>query len=696
MQADVLVKYLGNDKLEWIERRRLMLTDVEKMLFVMLALFAFGASYAGFLEMYRIVHRGQGQLRLDNFFRRARRALAIYLSQRPAFKTRRLTSLLHWGVALGFTWYFLVNALDLLIGFLPGFERALLNLGAVYDAYRLLTDLLSLAALGGGVYFILRRLYLPNRKALQFNDNILLHPKVRQGAVRRDSMIVAAFILLHVGARVLGESVAVAQQGADVFMPFATAAAAVWSGLNVDALEAMRHLCWWAALGSILIFMPYFPHTKHAHLFMAPLNFLTRPNRRSLGELAPLDFEDETIEQFGVNRLEDLHKTQLVDGLACIMCNRCQDVCPAYVTGKELSPAALEVNKRYYMKDHWDALAGGADSDWPLAGNLLSESALWACTACGACIDICPVGNEPMFDILDIRRDAALMRSEFPHELRGAFDGMERQGNPWQIAESRAAWTDGLDFPAPTVSENPDFDVLYWTGCAVSYDPRARQTAQALVKVLHTAGLNFAILGDDESCTGDAARRAGNEYLYAEMASANVERLNAVNPKRIVVTCPHCFHNIGREYHQFGGHYEVLHHTELIDELIQAGKLPPSANPADWSSVTFHDPCYLGRHNDVVDAPRNVLQANSIPIVEMPRSRKNSFCCGAGGAQFWKEEEPGAKKVSAERYQEAQATGAETLAVGCPFCMRMFEDAGGEAAAGPKVMDIAEIVAEGL
>ena len=673
-----------------------MLTDVEKMLFILLALFALGASYSGFLEMYQIVQRGQGQLRSRNLFRRAWNALIIYLSQRTTFKTRRLTSLFHWGVVLGFTWYFLVNLLDLLLGFLPNFEDSLLRLGGVYDAYRLLADCLSLVVLVGVIYFILRRLYLPNRKALQFNEHILLHPQVQQGAVRRDSMIVAVFILLHVGARFLGESVAVAQQGADAFMPFATAAAGIWAGLNVDALEVMRHLWWWVALGGILIFLPYFPHTKHAHLFMAPLNFLTRPQRRSLGELAPLDFEDETIEQFGVNRLEDLHKTQLLDGFACIMCNRCQDVCPAYVTGKELSPAALEINKRYYMKEHWDALAGGQASDWSLGGSLLSESALWACTACGACIDICPVGNEPMFDILDIRRDAVLMSSEFPHELQGAFHGMERQGNPWQIAESRTAWRDKLDIPVPTVAENPDFDVLYWTGCAVSYDPRAQQTAQALVKVLHAAGVNFAILGDDESCTGDAARRAGNEYLYVEMATANVERLNAVHPKRIVVTCPHCFHNIGKEYHQFGGHYEVLHHTQLIEELIGSGKLPPTANPSGWSNVTFHDPCYLGRHNDVIDAPRAVLQVNSIPIVEMPRNRKNSFCCGAGGAQFWKEEESGDKKVSMERYQEAQATGAEALAVACPFCMRMFEDAGNEVAAGPKVMDIAEIIADNL
>ena len=415
-----------------------------------------------------------------------------------------------------------------------------------------------------------------------------------------------------------------------------------------------------------------------------------------MGALNPLDFEDDSVEQFGAGRLEDLHKTQILDGFACIMCNRCQDVCPAYLTGKALSPAALEVNKRFHIKDHWRALAAGAESDWPLADNLLSESALWACTACGACIDICPVGNEPMFDILDIRRDAVLMRSEFPNELQGAFNGMERQGNPWQIAEPRSAWTDGLDFPVPTVAENPDFDVLYWTGCAVSYDPLAQRTAQALVKVLHAADVNYAILGDEERCTGDVARRAGNEYLYFELATANVATLDTVKPKRIVVTCPHCLHNIGKEYGAFGGNYEVVHHSELIAELIARGKLPESASASRWSNVTFHDPCYLARHNDVADAPRTVLHAAGASLVEMPRNRKNSFCCGAGGAQFWKEEEPGDGKVSAARFHEAADTGAEALAVGCPFCMRMLEDASNESDGGPQIVDIAEIIAERL
>ena len=673
-----------------------MLTDVEKMLFVLLALFSFGASYAGIKEMFLIIGRGQGELDLEGIMRRALKALAVYITQRTTLKTRRLTSLIHWGVVLGFTWYFLVNAIDLLIGFIPDFERHLWAADRFYDGFRLLSDILSIVVLVGIVYFVLRRLILPNRTALGFHDNILLHRQVAAGAVTLDSMIVAAFIVFHVGARFLGESVAVAQHDDDIFMPFATSVAVVWGGLNRDALEVLRHLFWWIALGGILVFLPYFPQSKHAHLFMAPLNFLTRPRRRSMGELTPLDFEDEALEQFGAGKLEDLQKTQILDSFACIMCNRCQDVCPAYVTGKELSPAALEVNKRFLIKEHWEALASGAKSEWTLAGNLLSESALWACTACGACIDICPVGNEPMFDILDIRRDAVLMGSEFPNELQAAFNGMERQGNPWQIAEPRSNWTVGLDFPVPTVAENPDFDVLYWTGCAVSYDPRAQQTARALVKVLHAASVNFAILGEDESCTGDVARRAGNEYLYFELASANVALLNDVKPKRIVVTCPHCYHNIGKEYHAFGGDYEVIHHSELIEELIAAGKLPTSASPSNWSNVTFHDPCYLGRHNNVFDAPRNVLNASGASLVEMPRNRANSFCCGAGGGQLWKEEEQGERKVNLERFQEAASTGADILAVGCPFCTRMFEDARSESDDGPRVADIVEIIVERL
>ncbi|RMF80939.1 MAG: 4Fe-4S dicluster domain-containing protein [Chloroflexi bacterium] len=671
-----------------------MLTIIEKIAFVILALFSLGATYQGFVEMYAVINRGGGKLHLDNLPRRMITALYVYLSQRTLRKARPLTSLLHLGVAWGFTFYFLVNLGDVLEGYIPDYE--FLGTGVVADVYRLLGDVFSVAVLVGVVYFILRRLVLTSKRELQFHDNVLLHPKVASGAVRRDSLLVAGFILVHVGARFLGESVAVAMEGSDPFQPFAGTVALLWGGVGEGTLNVLVHVWWWIGLGAIALFTPYFPHTKHAHLFMAPLNFLTRPQRTALGALEALDFEDESIEQFGANKIEHLAKTQILDAYACIMCNRCQDVCPAYVTGKELSPSALEVNKRYMIKDQLKALASGEESAFSLLGMAISDSALWACTSCGACIDVCPVGNEPMFDIIDIRRDAVLMQSEFPAELQGAFAGMERQGNPWQLGEPRFAWADDIDIPVPTVEENPDFDVLFWVGCAGSYEQRAQTTTRAMVRIMHAAGVNFAVLGNNERCTGDTARRAGNEYLYFEMASANVELLNDIAPKRIVVTCPHCFHNLAKEYQQFGGHYEVVHHTEFIEELIAQNKLPQNARPNTWSNVTFHDPCYLGRHNGVTEAPRNALTAMGAPLVEMARNRSNSFCCGAGGAQFWKEEEHGSAPVNITRYNEAKDTGAETMAVGCPFCMRMFEDASQAVGDGPQVKDVAELIAERL
>lgn len=674
-----------------------MLTLFEKMLFIMLALMAVGATYAGFMEMAQVIGRGQGKLALSNFPRRAVQALTVYLTQHTTLKTRRATSLIHTAVVWGFTFYFLVNAVDFLWAFLPDFEENAAKFGILYDGYRLAADLFSVAVLVGVSYFLLRRFVLPSGKELKYHDNVLLHPDVKAGGVRRDSAIVGSFILMHVGARFLGEAVAVAQHGSfDVFMPAASAVSVLFGSMEGDALTLLRHGFWWIALGGILVFSPYFAYSKHAHLFMAPLNYLTKPTRTSLGEMRKLDLEDENAEQFGVKTLTDLPQTAIFDAFACIQCNRCQDVCPAYVTGKELSPSALEINKRYLIKADQAAVAGGTVNP-TLLNFAISESAVWACTSCAACVDICPVGNEPMHDILGIRQDRVLMESEFPAELATAFNGMERRGNPWGSTESRFAWAKGLEFPVPTVDENPDFDILYWTGCAVSYDPRAQITARALVKVMNKAGVNFAVLGEAETCTGDAARRAGNEALYQEMAMTNVETLNEVKPPRIVVTCPHCYHNIGKEYHQFGGDYEVIHHTELIDELIDSKKLPLSAkNATKAPNVTFHDPCYLGRHNNVVEQPRSVLNAIGATQIEMPRTKKNSFCCGAGGAQFWKEEEHGTQAVNIVRYEEAKATGAEVVAVGCPFCAQMFESAKSEIADGPVIKDVVELVADQL
>ena len=265
---------------------------------------------------------------------------------------------------------------------------------------------------------------------------------------------------------------------------------------------------------------------------MGPFNYAVKPERNGIVTQEAIDFDDESIEQFGVTTLTDLSQSQLVDPFACIMCNRCQEVCPAYSTGKVLSPAAVEINKRYHIWDNFDAFAAGEPAETPLLGLTIDESALWACTSCGACVDVCPVGNEPMLDILDIRRSQVLMESEFPDELKGAYTGLERNANPWQMAESRLKWAEPLDFEIQTVEDNPDYEVLYWVGCAGAFDPTAQEIARATATVLYAAGVNFAILGEDEACTGDVARRTGNEYLFFEMAQANIETLDGVRCQR--------------------------------------------------------------------------------------------------------------------------------------------------------------------
>ncbi len=702
-----------------------MLTLIEKILFIL----AVGASlyygFLGFRKVFLVMRRGQGEFptRAETIAR-LQEAAITWITTKPIWKTRQWSSLFHGLIAWGFMFYFLVNFGDVLQGLFP---ITFLGHNFLGTTYRFLADLLTASVLIGMVYFLVRR-FVYKDTALTYRDNIKLMDEVKEGGIRKDSLIVGSFILAHVGFRLIGDSFAVAREGGDWGRPFANILATLWMNWTPRAQTVGEHFGWWVALGLILAFLPYFPHTKHFHLIMAGINFLTKPKGTKsasvsqsdsgsvsqsdsgtvgaalpqfatlpgLRTIEPEDFSDENRENFGVQKIEDLPWTQIADAYACIMCNRCQDVCPAYVTGKELSPSALEVNKRYYINKNMDSLAAGAPSEFNLLDFAISESALWACTACGACIDICPVGNEPMFDILYMRRHQVLTEDTFPAELKTAFRGIERQGNPWNIsAKDRMKWV--KDVEVPTIDDNPEADILWWVGCAPSYDPRAQEVARAFAKVMNAAGVNYAVLGGSERCTGDSARRAGNEFLFASMAEANIEVLNEVKPKRIVTTCPHCLHTLGKEYKQFGGDYEVIHHTQLLSELTASKKISVKKTVGEIDRITFHDPCYLGRHNGIVDAPRQALAPTDAFIVEMPRHGKQSFCCGAGGAQMWKEEEHGTEAVNVNRYNEAVATGAQTIAVGCPFCLTMMTDASKKAGeSGIKVRDVVEIIAERL
>ena len=676
-----------------------MLPFAHKIAFLLFAVITAGFSLRGFQRIYRQMRSARPDVepRTDGIARRLWCAIATTLSQRRTFAKRPIVSVLHSFIFYGFTFYLLVNVIDAAEGYLPVEIRSLHTIGALYN---LLADSLSALVLIGVLALLMRRFALPARTDFRFNSNTLLHEAVKHGKISGDSLIVSSFILFHVGSRAIGAGAKLAAEGPDPFQPFATLLSHLFTPAHA---QAWRIFGYWGALGSILAFLLYFPRSKHIHLFMAPANYFFA-RREPSGVLPPLEMELENsagAEEpvLGARTMQQLAWPRLLDAYACIQCNRCQDVCPAAKTGKALSPAALEINKRMELNTLAAAPLNGsvtADSR-PLLAFALSPEALWACTTCGACMQACPVQNEQMLDIIDIRRHQVMMEGEFPHQLQTAFRGMERAANPWGIShDQRMAWAEGLN--VPTIEENPDAEIIYWVGCAPSYDPQSQKTARALVQLLQEANVNFAVLGKKECCTGDSARRAGNEYLYNQLATQNIDTLQSISPRRLVTTCPHCMNAIGNEYRQLGGNFEVVHHTELLASLVAEGKLSPAKTDR---SITYHDPCYLGRHNGVYDAPRNLLRILTNESVELPRNRENAFCCGAGGAQFWKEEEPGPEKVAVNRFDEVRQTlsscsGSKTLAVGCPFCKSMLSSTPGQASSEIEIRDVAELLLEAV
>ena len=668
-----------------------MLTPIEKILFILAALASAYFTFRGLIRIAKNISGGQGQINWSLLPKRIGDVILKAGFFQKVFRFRLIPSVFHLLIA----WSFLILAVSDLadpIYALTG-VRILNHLGWIGGFYLSVADIANAAVLVG-ILFMATRRFVVRPANLWTREATLLHPKARFG-IKRDSFFVASFIIVCNTGRLFTTSFHLAGTGeSSAWEPVASAVARLWSGMDASAISLGEHVAFWVYFGAILAFLPYFPYSKHIHMLFAPLNFALKPERKSIGQLNYINLDDQSIEQFGAAKMSDLGWEQVMDSYACIMCMRCQEVCPAYNTGKILSPAALEINKRYHLN-----YGGAMDGELK---TLISDEAVWACTSCGACVDICPVGNEPMRDILDIRRNLSMMESAFPKQLETAFKGMERNMNPWNVSQAdRMKWAEGL--AVPTIEQNPEPDILWWVGCAPATDARAQKTAQAFAKILNAAGVNFAVLGKNESCTGDSARRAGREDIFFGLATQNVEILNEVAPKRIVTTCPHCLHTIKNEYPAFGGNYEVIHHTQFINELVGAGKIQLEVTQDDLK-VTFHDPCYLGRHNQVFDAPREVLKSAGALTVEMPRHGAKSFCCGAGGGQMWKEEEAGSGRVNEARFAEAKKTletyqpsvGAQTVAVGCPFCMVMLTDASKADGETVKVMDVAEIVAKRL
>jgi Fe-S oxidoreductase len=481
------------------------------------------------------------------------------------------------------------------------------------------------------------------------------------------------------------------------------------TGVN-SVLETVFLILNVAVIMGFLVFVSY---SKHLHIFVAPINVAFSRRPRALGALdktPDMDMESVTEDTvFGVGLIEQFTWKQMLDFATCTECGRCQSVCPAWNTDKPLSPKLLIMglrdnmfasSERLLAKHAEGAEAGGGDAEvQTLVPFTIDPDVLWSCTTCGSCVEQCPVDIEHIDAIVDMRRYEVLMESRFPSEAGLMLRNIENQGDPWGLGQAkRTEWTASLDFDIPVVTDTipDDVEYLYWVGCAGALDERARKGVQATARILHRAGVTFAILGPKESCTGDPARRLGNEYLYQEQGRANVATLEGVGARKIIASCPHCFNAIKNEYPALGGNYEVVHHAQLLEHLVTAGKVVPGAGYR--GKVTYHDPCYLGRHNRVFDEPRSVIDA--IPgaeQVEMKRCRERGFCCGAGGARMWMEESLG-RRVNMERTAEALGTGADVVSTACPYCMIMLDDAVRANAKEEevRVLDLSQLVEESM
>ncbi|HZC40149.1 MAG TPA: (Fe-S)-binding protein, partial [Streptosporangiaceae bacterium] len=463
-------------------------------------------------------------------------------------------------------------------------------------------------------------------------------------------------------------------------------------------------------------------YSKHLHIALAPLNVLFSRRPDGMGPLEPmrsggkvLDFEeaDPDIDVFGLGAIEDFSWKGLLDMGTCTECGRCQSACPAWVTGKPLSPKMVILNLRDHAlaKAPWvlakddperGKLPGQvrAEAERPLvgskdAGGVIDPDELWACTNCGACVQECPVDIEHIDHIDGMRRHQVLIESAFPVEAAGMLKNLESKGDPWGMgAARRTEWIDGLGFEVPVAEPGSplagDIEYLFWVGCAGALEDRARKTTVAIATLLHRAGVKFAVLGPAETCTGDPARRIGNEFVYQMLAQQNVATLNEARPRTVVASCPHCFNTIAREYPQLGGNYQVIHHTQLLAQLVADGKLTPDT-PID-EKITYHDPCFLGRHNKLYSPPRQIMdQVPGVRPAEMHRCKERGFCCGAGGARMWMEERTG-KRINAERIDEALGTSPDTVSTACPYCLVMLGDAVSEKKASGQAPDSLEVV----
>ncbi len=633
--------------------------------------------------------------------------------------------LLKWSVpgaahALTF-WGFIILILTIIEAYGDLFSRTFSIPGiGTWSAIGFLEDLFAVAVLVGIVTFAVIRLRTdPARRgrASRFWGSHLSAAWLVLAMI----FLVIATLLLYRGAQI-NTGVFPYQHGA-----FASQLVGHWLhplGYGANAvLEAVFIL---GQLGVILAFLVLVVYSKHLHIFLAPLNILFSRRPNGLGALEPMrsggaviDFEeaDPDTDVFGLGKIEDFSWKGMLDMATCTECGRCQSQCPAWATGKPLSPKQVILDLRDHAFAKAPYLLAGSDEERaalpasvqaeaarPLVGGadvngVIDPDVLWSCTNCGACVEECPVDIEHIDHIDGMRRHQVLIESAFPVEASGMLKNLENKGDPWGMgAARRADWISELDFEVPVVDGplGPDVEYLFWVGCAGALEDRAKKTTKAIATLLHTAGVSFAVLGPAETCTGDPARRMGNEFVYSMLAQQNVETLNEARVRKVVASCPHCFNTLANEYPQLGGTYEVIHHTQLLARLVAEGLLKPVERVDE--KLTYHDPCFLGRHNKVFTPPREILeQVPGVSAVEMHRCKERGFCCGAGGARMWMEERIG-KRINTERIEEALALSPDTISTACPYCLVMLGDAvnekkgSGEAADTLEVVDVAQLL----
>jgi Fe-S oxidoreductase len=629
---------------------------------------------------------GKSATRVDQPGRRLKNVLLIAFGQSKLLR-EPLAGFMHFFIFWGFV-ILLSAVLEAIVeGLVPGFTLEVL--GPVFPPLAVLQDAIAILVVASCVVALARWYLFPPRR--YFGPEITGH-------VRMDATLILSLILV-IMVSMLGTN-ATRMVGQGHVQTFRFASAAVVPLFQGTAAGMWFEIFWWVHILVVLGFLNYLPYSKHLHVLTSVPNvYLASLEPR--GQLSKLNLEDENAVKFGVDDVTELTWKQLLDGFTCTDCGRCTAACPANITGKALSPRKIIMNIRERTAELSPVLlAGGAEqknavTDHRLLDNFVTEEELWACTTCRACMEECPVMIEHVPAIVDMRRYLVLNDSRFPPELTTTFRNLETNFSPWAFSpESRADWAKDLGVTT-MAEEGGDVDMLYWVGCAGSFDQRYIKVSRAMVKLLNAAGAKFAILGTEEKCNGDPARRAGNEYLAQTLIAENVETLNRYKVRKIVASCPHCFNTLKNEYPQFGGNFEVVHHTTLLEELVRSGRLKLKTDSK--ARTAFHDSCYIGRYNGIYDAPRNLLASSGAALAEMPRSRDRGLCCGAGGARMFMEETVG-KRVNIERTEEALALNPRVIATACPFCMTMMTDGvkAKDADERVQVRDVAEILADSL